>query len=104
MTPQKSVYQPNRSISKDAFVSSFVQYNQMYQSSLSDPNKFWGDIAKQFHWETPIDYDNFFNYNFDITKGPIFTKVMNEATTNITYNILDRNIQNGDGDKVAFYW
>lgn len=76
----------------------------MYQSSLNDPNKFWGEIAKQFYWDTPTDYDNFFKYNFDITKGPIFTKVMNGATTNITFNLLDRNIQNGYGDKVAFYW
>lgn len=76
----------------------------MYLASLNNPESFWGDIAKEFHWENPINYDNFFKYNFDVTKGPIFTKWMNGATTNITYNLLDRNIKNGHGEKIAFYW
>lgn len=104
MTTQKSVYQPNSALVKNAYVSSFAQYKQMYQKSLDDPDGFWGEIVKQFHWETPIDDANFFKYNFDITQGPIFVKMFNEATTNIAYNVLDRNIINGHGDRVAYYW
>lgn len=76
----------------------------MYQKSIDKPDEFWGDIAKQFHWETPINYDKFHTFNFDITKGPIFTKWMDGATTNICYNLLDRNVRNGHGEKIAFYW
>lgn len=104
MPSQKSVYQPNPAIIKNAYVSSFLQYKQMYLESLDDPDRFWGEITKQFYWETPANKDNFFSFNFDITKGPIFTKWMNGATTNITYNLLDRNIKNGLGDNVAYYW
>ncbi|KAG5883509.1 hypothetical protein JTB14_013936 [Gonioctena quinquepunctata] len=104
MPSEKSVYLPHPDISKNAHVSSFEQYKDMHQKSLDNPEDFWGAIAKNFHWETPIDYNNFFKYNFDITKGPIFTKWMDGATTNVSYNLLDRNIRKGYGDKVAFYW
>lgn len=104
MPSEKSVYQPNPAIAKSAYVSSFAQYKQMYQKSIDNPEEFWGEIAKQFYWETSIDVNRFFRYNFDITKGPIFNKWLDGATTNISYNLLDRNIRNGHGDKVAFYW
>lgn len=104
MPSEKSVYLPNTAVSKNAHICSFAQYKVMYQKSLDKPAEFWGEIAKQFDWETPPDYDRFFRYNFDITKGPIFTKWMDGATTNIAYNLLDRNVRNGYGDKVAFYW
>ena len=43
-------------------------------------------------------------YNFDLRKGPIKIEWMVGAKTNICYNALDRNIDNGHGDKVAFHW
>lgn len=104
MPSEKSVYQPDKLLAKNAYVSSFAQYKEMYQLSLDKPADFWGEIAKQFHWETPFDPENFCAYNFDVCKGPIFTKWMDGATTNVSYNLLDRNIRNGNGDKVAFYW
>lgn len=76
----------------------------MYQKSIDNPEEFWGEIAKQFYFETPANVDKFFTYNFDICKGPIFTKWLEGATTNVCYNLLDRNIKAGHGEKVAFYW
>ncbi|KAJ8928991.1 hypothetical protein NQ314_018348, partial [Rhamnusium bicolor] len=104
MPSEKSVYQPNPAIARNAYISSFAQYKEMYQKSIDNPEEFWGDIAKQFYWETPIDINKFFRYNFDVTKGPIFNKWFDGATTNVSYNLLDRNIRNGHGDKIAFYW
>ncbi|XP_064617241.1 acetyl-coenzyme A synthetase, cytoplasmic-like [Liolophura sinensis] len=82
------------------------QYRKMYKQSVEDPSSFWGEIAKQFYWKTPPASDGrkFFDFNFDHTKGPIFVKWMEGATTNICYNALDRHIENGLGDKIAFYW
>lgn len=76
----------------------------MYQQSINNPEEFWSEIAKQFYWETAANIDRFFVYNFDITKGPVYIKWLDGATTNISYNLLDRNVQRGFGDKVAFYW
>nr|CAH7739874.1 unnamed protein product [Callosobruchus chinensis] len=104
MPSEKSVYPPHPAIAKSAHISSFAQYQEMYRKSIDRPEEFWGEIAKQFYWETPIDSDNFFKFNFDITKGPIFTKWFDGARTNISYNLLDLNVKKGHGDKIAFYW
>lgn len=104
MPSEKSIYLPNPSLTREAYISSLEQYRKMYKHSLDNPEDFWSDIAKQFYWETPANVDRIFAYNFDVTKGPIYTKWMDGATTNISYNLLDRNVRNGHGDKVAFYW
>uniref|UniRef100_A0A8C4EZ74 Acetyl-coenzyme A synthetase, cytoplasmic n=1 Tax=Dicentrarchus labrax TaxID=13489 RepID=A0A8C4EZ74_DICLA len=65
---------------------------------------FWGDVAKDFFWKTKHS-GQFLDYNFDVTKGEIFVKCMEGASTNICYNLLDRNVHERKlGDKVAFYW
>uniref|UniRef100_A0A8C8I6G5 Propionate--CoA ligase n=1 Tax=Oncorhynchus tshawytscha TaxID=74940 RepID=A0A8C8I6G5_ONCTS len=66
--------------------------------------EFWGDIAKDFYWKSKHT-GQFLDYNFDVTKGEIYIKCMEGATTNICYNVLDRNVYERKlGDKVAFYW
>lgn len=85
-------------------MSGMEQYLEKYQQSIDDPQEFWSEIAKQFHWETPAQQDKFLQYNFDIGKGPISIKWMEGATTNICYNLLDRNIKRGHGESIAFYW
>lgn len=102
--PEQNIFPPDSKLSRSAYVSTFQQYEELYKESIENPEKFWGDIAKQFHWETPADEKNFMQYNFDISKGPISIKWMEGASTNICYNLLDRNIKNGHGDKIAFYW
>uniref|UniRef100_A0A8C4GPU3 Acetyl-coenzyme A synthetase n=1 Tax=Dicentrarchus labrax TaxID=13489 RepID=A0A8C4GPU3_DICLA len=70
----------------------------------SSPAEFWGDVAKDFFWKTKHS-GQFLDYNFDVTKGEIFVKCMEGASTNICYNLLDRNVHERKlGDKVAFYW
>lgn len=99
-----AVYQPHPDVSKNAHVNSIEKYHELYKKSMEDPKSFWGEIAQQFHWETEADPDDFCSYNFDISKGPVFTKWMSGASTNISYNLLDRNVKNGLADHVAFYW
>lgn len=70
----------------------------------SCPAEFWGDIAKDFYWKSKHT-GQFLDYNFDVTKGEIFIKCMDGASTNICYNLLDRNVHERKlGDKVAFHW
>eukprot|EP00798_Chlamydomonas_sp_ICE-L_P004794 gene4794-34552_t len=79
-------------------VKSKEQYTEMYNRSIKDPAGFWGDIATQFHWEKKWD-DDHFSYNFDPTKGKVFTEFFKGGLTNISYNCLDRHIEAGLGDK-----
>lgn len=101
---KEEIYEPKPHVSKNAYIKSMAEYKKLHKKSIEDPVEFWSDIAKQFHWETPIDKDKFWSYNFDVTKGPVHIKWLEGASTNICYNLLDRNIRLGLGDKIAFYW
>ena len=43
-------------------------------------------------------------FNFDIRKGPVKIEWFMGAQTNLSYNCLDRHIEHGMGDRVAFYF
>lgn len=44
------------------------------------------------------------SFNFDSRKGPVNVQWFIGAETNLAYNCLDRNVEAGHGDRVAFYW
>ncbi|KAK2851962.1 hypothetical protein Q5P01_008238 [Channa striata] len=102
--PKEDVFHGSADLKKDAHVSSFEKYKELYMKSIENPDEFWGDIAKDFFWKTKPK-GQFLEYNFDVTRGKIFIKCMEGASTNICYNLLDRNVHEKNlGDKVAFYW
>ncbi len=100
----EEVYEPPSALQRVAHVDSFEKYSALYEQSLADPEAFWAPIARQLHFETPWTPGRFCQYNFDLNKGPIFIKWMDGATTNVAYNCLDRHVNNGLGDKIAFFW
>ncbi|KAI1890266.1 hypothetical protein AGOR_G00151970 [Albula goreensis] len=102
--PEEDVYRAPHDLVQGAHVSSFDKYKELYLKSIQNPDEFWGDIAEEFFWKTKHT-GKFMDYNFDVTKGTVFIRCMEGATTNICYNMLDRNVhERGLGDKVAFYW
>lgn len=104
MAISEQVINPNDEFKNSAYISSMEEYRRLYKASIEDPAKFWNGIAQNFYWKVKPDANNFLDYNFDINKGPIFTKWMAGAVTNICYNVLDRHVENGLGDKVAYHW
>ncbi|XP_038659355.1 acetyl-coenzyme A synthetase, cytoplasmic isoform X1 [Scyliorhinus canicula] len=101
---EKDVYHAAPEVVNGAHVPNFQKYKELYLQSIQNPEEFWGRIAKEYYWKTP-QTGKFLDYNFDLSKGKIYTKWMEGATTNICYNLLDRNVhQKKLGDKIAFYW
>lgn len=100
------MFQPPAAIQDEAHCNSMDAYKQLYQQSIDDPSKFWGDVAKQFYWkEKPVEEKPLLDFNFDKSKGNVYIKFMEGWKTNICYNMLDRNIKDKNmGDTVAFYW
>ncbi|XP_076839870.1 acetyl-coenzyme A synthetase, cytoplasmic isoform X3 [Brachyhypopomus gauderio] len=102
--PREDVLHASEDLKKEAHISSFENFKELYVKSVESPDEFWGDVAKDFFWKTKHT-GLFLDYNFDVTKGKIFVKCMEGATTNICYNLLDRNVYERQlGDRVAFYW
>ena len=48
--------------------------------------------------------DKHMSFNFDIRAGPIKIEWFKGGKTNIAYNCLDRNIERGLGQELAFIW
>lgn len=105
MADPVAVYPPLPEIAASAHCSGLDQYKSMYKESVEDPYTFWERIAKEFYWKQLPSKEKFLEYNFDVSKGPISIKWMQDAVTNICYNVLDRNVLDKNlGDTVAFYW
>ncbi|KAK1369809.1 Acetate--CoA ligase [Heracleum sosnowskyi] len=94
---------PSPEFSSQALVPSFNQYMEMYKRSVEDPAGFWSDIAAQFYWKCRWD-PSVYSGNLDVRKGNVNIKWFEGGITNICYNCLDRNIESGNGDKIAIYW
>lgn len=95
-------YAPTPELSAKAHVKSMEEYQRMYKASIEDAESFWGEMAKQFHWQTPFEKVGP-EFNFDRSKGPVSVKWFQGGKTNLSYNCLDRNVQEGNGDKPAMY-
>lgn len=97
------LFNPPSRVRDVAYVKSMAQYREMYERSLRDPEGFWKDIAEDFYWKQGPK-GKFVDYNIDVRKGPVYIKWLEGAKTNISYNLLDRNVERGLGSTAAFHW
>ncbi|NLU21581.1 MAG: acetate--CoA ligase [Phycisphaerae bacterium] len=92
------LFPPPTEFTAKAHVSSLEQYRRMYRRSIEDPEGFWSEIARRFHWQQP--WTRFREYDF---KDSISIQFFIGGKTNISYNALDRHLATR-GDKVAILW
>ncbi len=90
---EKTVILPDSSIRDQAM---FSDYSTAYQEFLDDPDGFWSKIASDLLWFEPWEKTREWNYPF--------AKWFVNARLNITYNCLDRHVNNNRRNKVAIFW
>ncbi|KAK3009100.1 hypothetical protein RJ639_015260 [Escallonia herrerae] len=95
---------PSHDFSRQALVPNPQKYLEMYKRSIEDPPGFWSEIASEFYWKQKWVEHQVYSENLDIRKGNINIEWFKGGTTNICYNCLDRNIESGNGDRIAIYW
>ncbi len=92
------IFPPSTEVTEKARIKGFHEYKKMVDYANSNPDDFWGNSAKEeLHWFEP------FNKVLDWSDPP-FAKWFVGGKTNISYNCLDRHLQNGNGDKQAIIW
>ena len=68
-----------------------------YEEAQADFDGFWAEQARRLSWQTEptqvLDWSN-----------PPFAKWFADGTLNAAYNCLDRHVEAGNGDRVAFYF
>ncbi len=94
---QGQLFKPSAEFTANAHISSEAQYQEMYKKSIEQPEQFWAEVAENFTWFKKWDKV------LDWSDKP-FAKWFVNGKTNIAYNCLDRQIAEGNGDKVAYYW
>lgn len=75
-------------------VTSFNNYQEIYNRSVADPEGFWAEIANNFYWRKP--WEKTLEWNFETAE----TKWFKGGKMNITENALDRHLATR-GDQVA---
>tara|TARA_X000000950_G_scaffold77198_2_gene96800 strand:- start:1613 stop:3553 length:1941 start_codon:yes stop_codon:yes gene_type:complete len=99
----ESLSQENRKFSpvphfvNQAKIAGMDAYKEQYKKSIENPSKYWSSVANELHWFKPWEKV------LDESNAPFYQWFTN-AKTNISYNCLDRQVELGKGDKVAFYW
>jgi len=80
----------------------FVARSRVTDASLHaraelDPDGFWAEQARELHWDQPfttvVDESN-----------PPFYKWFGDGKLNASYNCIDRHVEAGHGERVAFHW
>jgi acetyl-CoA synthetase len=70
----------------------------VYEQAAANPQAWWAGQARQrLDWATP------FTEVLDDSNPP-FYRWFADGTLNVSYNCLDRHVQAGHGDRVAFHW
>ena len=77
----------------------FNEYQKLYKQSIEDPEGFWAEQAEKFvkwdkKWDKVLDWD-FHEANIEWFKG---------GKLNVSYNCLDRHVEDGHGDQIALIW
>jgi acetyl-CoA synthetase len=68
-----------------------------YDEADADRLAFWGKQAERISWDTP--FDEVLDWS-----NPPFAKWFVGGKLNASYNCVDRHVENGLGDKVAYHW
>lgn len=81
----------------DFRIRSLEDYEAAYRRSIENPEAFWADIARHYHWFEP--WQKTLEWEFDTPSVKWFVG----GKTNITYNCLDRHLKTR-GNKIALIW
>src|SRR3954466_2102119 len=86
-------FEPAEEFRRDAL----IQDLSVHEQAAKDPVAWWAQQARALHWfsepQTALD-----------DSDPPFYKWFAGGTLNASYNCLDRHVEAGLGDRVAFKW
>src|SRR5690242_699725 len=88
----QETFSPPAGFKEQAVVSDDAIYEQ-----AEDYEAFWAERAEALHWDTKWDQV------LDWSNKP-FAKWFAGGKLNVSYNCVDRHVEAGNGDRVAYYW
>ena len=92
------IFLPSAKWTKESHINSLDQYKKIYKESISNPDEFWASIAERVHWYKKWEKVS----DVDYKKAKINWFI--NGKLNVSYNCLDRHVNDGNGDKIAIIW
>jgi len=92
------IFSPSAEWTKESHINSLDQYKKTYKESISNPDEFWSSIAERVHWYKKWEKVS----DVDYKKAKINWFI--NGKLNVSYNCLDRHVNDGNGDKTAIIW
>lgn len=94
---EERLFPPSAEFSSKAVISSVEQYEKLYEAAKSNPDAFWGELAKkELFWFEPFE---------SVLSGTVpDVQWFAGGKTNLSYNCLDANLERGLGDRTAIFW
>jgi acetyl-CoA synthetase len=90
----QEIFEPPQEFVENAL----IQDESVYEEAAEDPPAWWAKQSKDLlHWHEDFDKA------LDDSNAP-FYKWFAGGKLNASYNCLDRHVEDGKGDKVAFHW
>jgi acetyl-CoA synthetase len=95
-------FPPPAEIAAKAHIKSMAQYQQMWEASLDDPDRFWLEQAKTLDWfKEPTKT---LDYTWDTKSRKIEHTWFADGELNVAYNCLDRHLGTPVAKKTAILW
>ena len=92
------IFAPSAAWTKESHINSLDQYKKVYKESILKPDEFWASIAERVHWYKKWEKVS----DVDYKKAKINWFI--NGKLNVSYNCLDRHVNDGNGDKTAIIW
>jgi acetyl-CoA synthetase len=93
---ESRLFPPPKEFTAKARISTEAQYQQMWNEAKDNPEKFWGELAKELHWFKP--YSKVLEWNEPYAKWFV------GGQTNVAYNCLDIHLGTERQNKAALIW
>jgi acetyl-CoA synthetase len=95
-------FPPPASLAAKAHIGSMKQYQQMWEQSVNEPDKFWLEQAKSLTWfKNPTKG---LEYTWDTKNRKIEHTWFADGQLNVSYNCLDRHLKTAAAKKTALIW
>ncbi|WP_194714212.1 acetate--CoA ligase [Noviherbaspirillum soli] len=92
---ESRIFNPSAELASQAAISGMDAYRALCDEAERDYEGFWGRLAREnLSWQQP------FTQVLDESDAP-FYKWFGDGKLNVSYNCLDRNLENGNADKTA---
>ena len=98
MSSDGHVHEASTSFKSRALIDA-ATYRSWYDTSVRDPDTFWGEHGKRIDWIKPYTEVK----DTDFTLGRVAIKWFADGTTNVAHNCIDRHLATR-GDQVAIIW